>query len=77
LFDPLKNLLLSGRGTDCRASYIAGRCVMQDFKVLAADTEAMQAQAQRQFGTLLESHAQRMFRDKRTRAVITPVFPSA
>lgn len=77
LFDPLKNLFLSGRGTDCRASYVAGRCVMQDFKVLTADIEAMQAEAQQQFGKLIGSHKQRMFPDKGARSVITPVFQLA
>ena len=37
IFDPLKNLFLAGRGTDCRASFIAGRCVMEDFKVGGVD----------------------------------------
>lgn len=74
LFDPLKNLLLAGRGTDCCASYIAGRCVMQDSRVLAADTGMLQAQAQRQYDKLIESHKRRMFHDQGTRAVVQPVF---
>ncbi|UUZ70283.1 amidohydrolase family protein [Polaromonas sp. P2-4] len=48
-FDPLKNLLLAGRGTDCRDSYIGGRCVMKDFEVCGIDMHALQDQANRQF----------------------------
>ena len=77
LFDPLKNLFLAGRGTDCRASYIAGRRVMEDFKVLAADLDAMQEQAARQFGKLLASHQLRAFSDKPLARVVKPVFPFA
>src|SRR6218665_139571 len=47
--EPLKNLILAGRGSDCRASYIGGRCVMEDFQVGATDSAALQAQADRQF----------------------------
>lgn len=77
LFDPLKNLFLAGRGTDCRASYIAGRPVMEEFKVLAADIDAMQGQAARQFDKLLDSHRLRAFRDNPLVRVVKPVFPFA
>ncbi len=55
-FDPLKNLILAGRGTDCRASYIAGRCVMEEFKVHGVDADQLQTQADRQFAKLVEGH---------------------
>jgi cytosine/adenosine deaminase-related metal-dependent hydrolase len=74
-FDPFKNLLLAGRGTDCRASYIAGRCVMEDFKVLGADMAALQAQADLQFDRLLESHRARAFGQPPRERLFHPVFP--
>jgi cytosine/adenosine deaminase-related metal-dependent hydrolase len=77
VFDPLKNLFLSGRGTDCRASYIAGRQVMEDFKVLAVDLDAMQEPAARQFDKLLASHQLRAFHDRPLKNVVLPVFPFA
>lgn len=77
LFDPLKNLFLAGHGTDCRASYIAGRRVMEDFRVLGADLDALRAQAATQFERLLASHRWRMFRDQRSARVVQPVFPFA
>jgi hypothetical protein len=49
LFDPLKNLVLAGRGDDCIASYIDGRCVMQDGQVHGVDYPTLQRQAQQQF----------------------------
>ncbi|MFX1765792.1 amidohydrolase family protein [Paraburkholderia sp. A1RI-2L] len=75
IFDPLKNLFLAGRGTDCRASYIAGRRVMEDFTVAGADMSALQAQAERQFGKLLENQRQRRFDDAGAKPVVVPVFP--
>ena len=59
LFDPLKNLVLAGRGDDCIATYIDGRCVMQDGQVQGVDYPALQRQAQRQFEKLMRSHADR------------------
>ena len=61
LFDPLKNLVLAGRGDDCIASYIDGRCVMQDGQVQGVDYPALQRQAQRQFEKLMRSHSDRAF----------------
>lgn len=57
LFDPLKNLLLAGRGDDCIASYIDGRCVMHDGQVSGVDYPTLQRQAQRQYEKLLRSLA--------------------
>ena len=76
-FDPLKNLLLAGRGSDCRASYIAGRCVMEDFAVRGVDAVALQAEADRQFGKLMASHRNRAFGNPPLDRIFHPVFPWA
>jgi hypothetical protein len=76
-FDPLKNLLLAGRGSDCRASYIRGRCVMEDFAVRGVDATALQAEADRQFGKLMASHRDRAFGNPPLDPLFHPVFPWA
>ena len=76
-FDPFKNLLLSGRGTDCRASYIAGRCVMEDFAVQGVDMRSLQDQANSQFRKLMDSHQQRAFGNLPPDRLFHPVFPWA
>jgi cytosine/adenosine deaminase-related metal-dependent hydrolase len=75
LFDPLKNLLLVGRGTDCRASYIAGRCVMEDFTVLAVDASALAREAERQYAKLMASHSNRAFDHPPPERLFHPVYP--
>ena len=74
-FDPFKNLLLAGRGSDCRASYIAGRCVMEDFEVLGVDMTLLQQQANRQFEKLMASHQLRAFGNPPPTRLFHPVFP--
>lgn len=74
IFDPLKNLFLAGRGTDCRASFIAGRAVMEDCKVGGVDPQTLQAQADRQFVKLMAHQAQRRFDDAEGRPLVQPVF---
>ena len=54
-FDPLKNLFLAGRGTDCRASYIDGRCVMEDCNVLGTDAGGCSARPIGNTGSLMAS----------------------
>ena len=76
-FDPFKNLLLAGSGADCRASYIAGRCVMENFEVRSVDLTALQDQANRQFGKLMESHRDRAFGNPPIGQLFHPVFPWA
>ena len=76
-FDPLKNLVLAGRGTDCRASYIAGRCVMEDFAIVGVDLLALQDQADRQFQKLMASHQARAFGNPPSERLFHPVFPWA
>ena len=75
LFDPFKNLILAGRGTDCRASYVARRCVMEDFSVLGVDAGALQVQAQRQCEKLMASHSKRAFGKPSAERLFHPVFP--
>ena len=77
LFDLFKNLILAGRGSDCRASYIAGRCVMEDFAVKGVDAAALQAQADRQFEKLMASHQGRAFGNPPPERLFHPVFPQA
>jgi hypothetical protein len=77
LFDPLKNLFLAGHGTDCRASYIAGRCVMEDGEVLGVDAAALEAEAGRQYGRLLASHRTRAFDHPPLERLFHSVFPRA
>lgn len=74
-FDPFKNLVLAGRGTDCRASYIAGRCVMEDFAVVGVDAAALQTQADQQFRKLMDSHHARAFGNPPPESLFHPVFP--
>lgn len=76
-FDPFKNLVLAGRGSDCRASYIAGRCVMEDFEVRGVDSKALQVQADHQFLKLMESHRHRAFGNPPVESLFHPVFPWA
>nr|WP_178117815.1 amidohydrolase family protein [Pseudomonas sp. R5(2019)] len=77
LFDPLKNLMLAGRGDDCIASFIDGRCVMQDGQVQGVDYHALQQQAQAQFHTLMRSHADRAFGRPDWRSLFKPAIPYA
>jgi cytosine/adenosine deaminase-related metal-dependent hydrolase len=77
LFDPLKNLVLAGRGDDCIASYIDGRCVMQDGQVQGVDYPALQRQAQRQFEKLMRSHSDRAFGQPDWKTLFQPAIPFA
>ena len=76
-FDPFKNLFLAGRGTDCRASYIAGRCVVDNFIVQGVDLDALQDQANRQFETLMASQQRRAFDHPPVGKLFHPVLPWA
>lgn len=77
VFDPLKNLFLAGRGTDCRASYVAGRCIMEDFRVGGSDEAELQPQADRQFALQVAHQAQRRCDPASRAPVLRTVFPSA
>lgn len=77
LFDPLKNLILAGRGDDCIASYIDGRCVMQNGQVQGVDYTALQQQAQQQFHKLMRSHSDRAFGQPDWRDLFKPAIPFA
>jgi cytosine/adenosine deaminase-related metal-dependent hydrolase len=77
LFDPLKNLLLAGRGDDCVASYIDGRCVMLDGQVTGVDYPALQRQAQLQYEKLMRSHSDRAFTRPDWKTLFQPSIPFA
>ncbi|WP_159814794.1 amidohydrolase family protein [Pseudomonas sp. 18058] len=77
LFDPLKNLLLAGRGDDCIASYIDGRCVMLDGQVTGVDYPALQRQAQLQYEKLMRSHSDRAFTRPDWKTLFQPSIPFA
>ncbi len=77
LFDPLKNLLLAGRGDDCIASYIDGRCVMHDGQVTGVDYPALQRQAQLQYEKLMRSHSDRAFTRPGWKTLFQPSIPFA
>ncbi|MHC5351377.1 amidohydrolase family protein [Metapseudomonas furukawaii] len=77
LFDPLKNLILAGRGDDCIASWIDGRCVMENGQVKGVDYPSLQRQAQRQFQRLMESHAERAPGRPDWRRLFQPAIPDA
>ncbi|MEO5606875.1 MAG: amidohydrolase family protein [Polaromonas sp.] len=76
-FDPFKNLVLAGHGSDCRASYIAGRCVMEGFEVRDIDMTTLQHQANCQFSKLMQSHSNRAFGNPPVERLFHPVFPWA
>lgn len=77
LFDPLKNLVLAGRGDDCIASYIDGRCVMRDGQVQGVDYPALQRQAQKQYAKLMRSHSQRAADQPAWQTLFKPAIPFA
>ena len=77
LFDPFKNLILAGRGTDCRASYIRGRQLMENFELLGTNSTQLQIQAQHQFEKLMASHTTRAFGKPAQDQLFHPVFPWA
>jgi cytosine/adenosine deaminase-related metal-dependent hydrolase len=76
-FDPRKNQRLAGRGRDCRASYIRGRPVMEDFRVHGADEAVLQRQADVQYAKLLASQRARAFDKPPLDRLLRPVFPWA
>lgn len=79
-FDPFKNLILAGRGTDCRASYVGGRHLMENFELLGNSklgSAELQTQAQQQFDKLMASHSQRAFGNPTQDKLFHPVFPWA
>ncbi|WP_339462559.1 amidohydrolase family protein [Pseudomonas sp. EA_105y_Pfl2_R69] len=77
LFDPLKNLILAGRGDDCVDSWIDGRRVMENGQVQGVDYPAIQQQAQRQFHKLMQSHADRAHCQPDWRGLFKPAIPFA
>ena len=69
--------MLAGRGDDCIASYIDGRCVMRDGQVQGVDYPALQRQAQQQFEKLMRSHSDRAFGQADWKGLFKPAIPFA
>ena len=65
----------TGTGRDFRAAYIDGKPVMEDFRVIGADHEALAARAQRQFAKAIESHARQAGRPGEAGQLLSPSFP--
>jgi cytosine/adenosine deaminase-related metal-dependent hydrolase len=73
--DPIHSMVLAGTGRDFRAAYIDGKPVMEDFRVIGADHEALAARAQRQFAKAIESHARQAGRPGEAGRLLSPSFP--
>jgi cytosine/adenosine deaminase-related metal-dependent hydrolase len=73
--DPVRSMVLAGSGRDFRAAFIDGKPVMEDFRVIGADHEALAARAQRQFAKAVESHARQAGRPGEGERLFTPSFP--
>ncbi|MNZ77793.1 Guanine deaminase [compost metagenome] len=76
-FDPLKNLVTAGRGDDCIASYIDGRCVMHDGQVVGVDYRDLQIRADALFETQMRHHSRRAFGNPEWRGLFKPAIPFA
>ena len=76
-FDPLKNLVTAGRGDDCIASYIDGRCVMQGGQVVGIDYAALQRQADALFEKQMRHHSDRAFGNPPWRTLFHSAIPFA
>ncbi|MDF3936764.1 amidohydrolase family protein [Pseudomonas citronellolis] len=76
-FDPLKNLVTAGRGDDCIASYIDGRCVMQGGQVVGVDYPSLQRQADALFQKQMQHHSARAFGNPPWRELFHPSIPFA
>jgi len=76
-FDPLKNLLTAGRGDDCIASFIDGRCVMQGGQVIGVDYADLQHRADALFQKQMQHHADRAFGNPPWRTLFRSAIPFA
>ena len=74
IFEPIKNLMLAGRGSDCRASWIAGRAVMEDFVVKGVSADALRRDADAQYAKLMASHSDRAFDRPPPERLFHPVY---
>jgi cytosine/adenosine deaminase-related metal-dependent hydrolase len=74
IFEPIKNLMLAGRGSDCRASWIAGRRVMEDFVVNGVSADALRRAADVQYAKLMASHSARAFDRPPPERLFHPVY---
>lgn len=73
--DPIHSMVLAGSGRDFRAAFIDGRQVMEDFRVIGANHEALAARAQHQFGKMIASHARQAGRPGEADRLLKPSFP--
>ncbi|WP_328328913.1 amidohydrolase family protein [Pseudomonas guariconensis] len=76
-FDPIKNLVTAGRGDDCIASYIDGRCVMQNGQLPGMDLQALQGRADLLFQKQMQHHALRAPGEPYWRELFHPVISYA
>lgn len=75
IFEPIKNLMLAGRGTDCRDSFIQGRQVMRNGELPGIDLGQLHEQAQALLAVQLAHHQRRAFDHPALDSLIRPVFP--
>jgi cytosine/adenosine deaminase-related metal-dependent hydrolase len=73
--DPIKTLVLSGRGSDFRASFIDGKEVMTDFHVRGADYGALQRLADAQFQKAKAAHVRQAGLRGGPQQLFKPSFP--
>ena len=59
VLDPIKSMVLAGSGRDFRDVWVDGVRLVKDFKVKAANTEALTGQADKQFLKARQTHAHR------------------
>lgn len=75
MMDPVKTMLLSGSGRDFTASFIAGRQVMSEGKVIGTDARELKTLAERLFRQLIESHRDRAPGRPDPKDLFNPAFP--
>lgn len=75
--DPIKTMLLAGSGRDFVASYIAGRQVMTNGKVMAVDEAELAKAADRLMAKLMASHTARAPGRPSPEALFPQTFPLA
>jgi len=76
-FDPLKNLLSGGRADDCIASFINGRCVMQNGQIAGVNYQDLQQQADVLFEKQMRHHALRAFGNPSWHSLFHSIMPRA
>ncbi|MFO1171902.1 MAG: chlorohydrolase family protein [Hyphomicrobiaceae bacterium] len=77
IVDPVKTMLLAGTGRDFVASFIAGRMVMAEGKVLGVDERALGEEADRLMAKLMAHHVARAPGSPTLPELFPPVLPVA